>query len=413
MDVPDRIAEPALHVLARIAREKLQIFVHRARNDVEVQALGLARLLVHEQSQRFRAGIGEPVVDRQAIALRLRNLLALFVEKQFVIETLRRDAAEGAHNIARQLHRIDEILAGHFIIHVERIPAHRPVRLPLQLHMSAGDRRFKPLAGVGIGPANRARLHVHRIERHLHDDPGVGMHRQEGRIGRGAFLAQRGQHDRLHSVKAFQHVQQGRVETARGVIVGRGREFIFKAELVEERAQHGVVVRGERLELAEGIGDARQRLAQMCAQHVAIGHIVGHLAQTVHVIRKRQQARRDPVVRQHAERMAHHGRARDFTKSPDMGQARRTIAGLEQHALLAGALDALDKFARLLEGPGGCLGRGVEEFGRHGLKNLVRDCRHAGTARGRGGTLESAGLCVKWRDQSGARKCFESFRPCA
>ncbi len=141
MDVPDRIRELLLAVLPRIAVEELLILVDVARDHVEIQPLRRLRLAIHEQRQRFRRGVAQPFVDGQAVALRLGNLLALLVEEQLVVEALRRRAAERAADLAGQLHRIDQVLAGHLVIDAERDPAHRPVRLPLQLAASAGDRR--------------------------------------------------------------------------------------------------------------------------------------------------------------------------------------------------------------------------------------------------------------------------------
>ena len=141
MDVPDRIGELLLGLLPRIAVEELLVVVDVARDDVEVQPLRRLRLAVHEQRQRFRRGIAQPLVDGQAVALRLGDLLALVVEEQFVVEAFRRRAAERRADLARQLHRVDQVLAGHFIVDAERGPAHRPVRLPLQLAMAAGDRK--------------------------------------------------------------------------------------------------------------------------------------------------------------------------------------------------------------------------------------------------------------------------------
>ena len=133
------LASCCLRVLPREAVEELLVVVDIARDDVEIQPLRRLRLAVHEQRQRFRRGIAQPFVDGQAIALRLRNLLALLVEEQFVVEALRRRAAERRADLAGQLDRIDQVLAGHFIVDAEREPAHRPVRLPLQLAMAAGD----------------------------------------------------------------------------------------------------------------------------------------------------------------------------------------------------------------------------------------------------------------------------------
>src|SRR3546814_20825024 len=67
-------------------------------------------------------------------------------------------------------------------------------------------------------------------------------------------------------------------------------ELIFKAEAVEEIAQHGVVVMGKALELAERVGHLRQRLAEMLGHHLLIGHIVRHLPQPVHIVGKGDEA---------------------------------------------------------------------------------------------------------------------------
>src|SRR3954465_10853243 len=104
MDMPDRIAEALLAVLAVVAVEELLIVVDVARNDIEVKPLGRSRLAVHEKRQALRAGVAQPLVDGQAVALRLRDLLALLVEEQFIVEAFRRQRAEGAANFARELH---------------------------------------------------------------------------------------------------------------------------------------------------------------------------------------------------------------------------------------------------------------------------------------------------------------------
>ena len=107
-------------------------------------------------------GVAQPFLDGEAVALRLGNLLALLVEEQLVVEAFRRRAAERAADFAGQLHRIDQVLAGHLVIDAERDPAHRPVRLPLQLAAAAGDRRGHLLAGVRILVGDRAGLGVVR-----------------------------------------------------------------------------------------------------------------------------------------------------------------------------------------------------------------------------------------------------------
>src|SRR5258706_7956121 len=150
VDVPHRIGEPLLVLLALVAFQELLILIDVARNDIEIEALRGLRFTVHEQRQAFRARIAQPFLDGEAIALRLRNLLALVVEEQFVIEPLRRAATERTANVAGELYRIDEVLAGHFVVDAKRQPAHRPVGLPLQLALPAGSRRRQRLAGFRV-----------------------------------------------------------------------------------------------------------------------------------------------------------------------------------------------------------------------------------------------------------------------
>src|ERR1700722_20204094 len=136
MDVPDRIAELLPTILPRETLEELLIVVDIARDDVEVEPLGRLRLAVHEQRQRFRRGITQPFVDGGPLALRLINLLALLVQEKLVVEAFRRRAVERRANLAGQLDRVDQVLAGHLVTDAKRGPAHRPVRLPLQFAMA-------------------------------------------------------------------------------------------------------------------------------------------------------------------------------------------------------------------------------------------------------------------------------------
>src|SRR5580698_8371119 len=94
MNVPHRITELLASILTRKTFEELLIVVDIARDHVEVEPLGRLRLAVHEQRQRFRRRIAQPLVDGEPIALRLRNLLALFVQEKFVVETFWRQATE-------------------------------------------------------------------------------------------------------------------------------------------------------------------------------------------------------------------------------------------------------------------------------------------------------------------------------
>ena len=73
------------------------------RNDLEIEALRLTRLHVHEQREALGRAVAQPFVDGEAVALRLRDLLPLLVEEEFVVEPLGRLGAEGARDLRGQL----------------------------------------------------------------------------------------------------------------------------------------------------------------------------------------------------------------------------------------------------------------------------------------------------------------------
>ena len=206
--------------------------------------------------------------------------------------------------------------------------------------------RFRLLVG------DRAALGVMRQHRHLQHDAGAQIDRQERRIGLRPLLAQRRQHDVHHRVEVFQKLQQRRVEAAGLVALGRRVEFVVEAEGVEERAQPRVVVLAERRMGAERVRHLGQRLAEMLRQHLLVRHVVGHLAQPVHVVGEGDQPRLDLVVGEHAERVAHHGGARHLAEGADVRQAGGAVAGLEDHLVLGLLLQPRDDLARLLERPG-------------------------------------------------------------
>ena len=354
MNVPDRIAELFPGSLPRVGVEELQVIVDVPRDDIEVQPLGGLGLAIHEQRQALRTGVTQPLIDGQPVALRLGNLLTVLVQEKLVVEAFGRRAAQGAADLAGQLDRIDQILAGHLVVDAERDPAHRPVRLPLQLAVPAGDRRgdafmidrVRILIGDGAGRG------VVGDDRDLQHDAAARRDRQERRIGLRPLGAQRRQHDRHHRLEALQHVQQRRVETPRRVAGGRRQKLVVEAELVEKGAQPRIVVLGEARIGAERVGHPGQRLAEMGRHHFLVGDVVGHLAQAVHVVGKRDQPGLDRVVGEHAKRVAHHGGARDLAERADMRQAGRPVAGLEDHLVLRLSFQPRHDLARLLERPG-------------------------------------------------------------
>ena len=328
-----------------------QIVVDGARDHVEIEPLGAPRLLLHVECQRLGRRIAQPFLDRQPVALGLGDLPALLVEEQLEVEALGRLAAQDLHDLGGELGRLDEVLAVHLVVDLEREPAAGPVGLPLQLDVAAGDRRLDQRA-VLVAVDDGAGVDIGLDHRHLQHAAGLGRDRQEDRIGLLALLAQRRQHDRLHLVVVLQHREQHLVEAARLVPIGRRLELVLEAERIEEGAQAGVVGRAEaRMLVAERIGHGGERLAEMLRQHLLVGHVVGHLAQPVHVVGEAEEPGRH--VAQPLEGLAHHGGAHDLAEGADMRQARRSVAGLEQDIALGGrlALQACDELAGLLKRP--------------------------------------------------------------
>ena len=165
----------------------------------------------------------------------------------------------------------------------------------------------------------------------------------------------------------LEHQPQRIVEPAGRVILRRRGELVIEAIAVEELTQQRVVVRGEAVELFERVGHLGQRLAEMHAQHLLVRHIVRHLAQTVHIVRKGDQP--GLLIRQGVEGVADHGGAQHFVERADMRQARRTIARLEQDrctARLAIGI-AFEELASFLIGPGLGLESGRAKFVCHGF----------------------------------------------
>jgi len=64
MDMPGRVLRLFGGVLFAGLAQKGQIFVGRLRDDVEIQALGALRLLVHEQRQALVRRVAQPFLDR-------------------------------------------------------------------------------------------------------------------------------------------------------------------------------------------------------------------------------------------------------------------------------------------------------------------------------------------------------------
>ena len=334
-----------------------EVVVDRARNDVEVQPLGGAGLLEHEERETLRRPVGQPLLGAEAVALGFGDLLGFLVQEELVVEAFRRTAAEDLADLVAELHRVDEVLARHLVVDVQRVPAHRPVGLPLQLALAAGHRHLD-LGAILVLIDDGAGLGVHLQHRHLQHAARLGAERQEGAVGLAPLRPEGRQHHVLHRVVVAQHLQQRRVEAARGVPVGGRLEFVLETEGVEEAAQARVVVVPEALVRAEGIGDLRQRLAEMLGHHLLVGDVVRHLAQAVHVVGEAEEARRH--VGETLEGLTHHGRARHLAEGADVRQARRPIARFEEDVAFFRRFpaDTLCDSSCLFKGPGaGALGQ--------------------------------------------------------
>ena len=283
MDVPGRILQLLCRLLAVISGQVLHVLVHRLRDDVEIQPLGRLRLDEIIVGERLRRRVGQPFLDRQAIALGLGNLLAFLVQEELVDKLRRRFGSQDAADF-----RIDRriglvVLAEHLEIDAQRSPAHAEIRLPLQLHPATGHRQRR-LGAVLVIKGDRAGLRVDRLHRHVEHAAGLRRDRQEGRIGRLALCPQRRQHDIHDGVILFRRLQQHRVIGAGPVELGCGLELVGEAETVQETPQAAIHVGAIAVGRAEGIGHLGQRLLQVLGQHVLLRQVVGHLAHAVHVV---------------------------------------------------------------------------------------------------------------------------------
>ena len=366
MDVPGRVFELLFRRLLRIGVEEGEVLVHRFRDDVEIELLRRLRLLPLIQRQAFGGRIGQPLLDRDAIALGLGNLLALLVEKELVDELLRWLGAEDLADL-----RIDRrvghvVLAEHLEVDAERRPAHAEIRLPLQLHMSARDRQRRVLA-ILVDERHSTRLRINRLHRHVENATRRRRDRQEGRIGLAPFRPQRRQHHLHDVIVLLGGAQQHRVEPARLVQRRRRSKFILKAEAVEEGPQPRIHVCAIALMRAEGIRHSRERHLHETVQLFRVRNSVRHLAHAVHVVRHADHPRLAMAAGQRLERAAHHRCAHHFAERADVRQAGWAIARLEHNRRILGApgllelLDARLQLAGLFERPGFCSLRDIGE----------------------------------------------------
>src|SRR3546814_10695538 len=94
MDVMHGVAELLVGFLRRIIAAHLEIFVDRLGDDADVELLRRLGLAIGIESETFLAAIAQPLLDRQAVALRLGDLLAFLVEEHLVDQPLGLATAE-------------------------------------------------------------------------------------------------------------------------------------------------------------------------------------------------------------------------------------------------------------------------------------------------------------------------------
>ena len=213
VDVPGRVFEPLRRALPGEFREMRQVVVDVAGDHVEMEPLRPPGRGVHVERERLARAVGEPFLDGQAVAAGFRDLLAVLIEEELVDESGRRRRAEDATDAAGERDRIDQVLARHFVVDAQGMPAHRPVGLPLELAAPAGDRDGRRLA-CGIDVAHGARVLVAPDDRHLQHPTRLRAERQERAPGRPPLRAQGGQDDAHDRVVMAEHVQKRRIERA-------------------------------------------------------------------------------------------------------------------------------------------------------------------------------------------------------
>ena len=95
------VAQPLFNRLFMPLRAELEIFVHRFGDYAQVQLLCAFGFAKGVKGNAVFGAIFQPVFKREAIALGLGNLLALFVEEHFVNQAFGRPAAKNTRNLTR------------------------------------------------------------------------------------------------------------------------------------------------------------------------------------------------------------------------------------------------------------------------------------------------------------------------
>src|SRR6185295_15626120 len=92
------------------------------------------------------------------------------------------DGAKCPADLARQFHRIDQILSRHLVVDAKRKPPHGPIWFPLQLATAARDRCDNQFFSVRILVGDSASFGIVRRNWYLQNDSGCRRYRQKWRI---------------------------------------------------------------------------------------------------------------------------------------------------------------------------------------------------------------------------------------
>ena len=212
--------------------------------------------------------------------------------------------------------------------------------------------------------------------------PVVGRDRQEGRIGLRALLAERRQHDRHHLVVGCEHLQQRRVEAARPCSSRWRSRTRRRSRSGRGSARRRALLAAPKLGYSSETGRARavSGLSRWARIISWFGTLSGTLRSPSMSSEKQSEPGRDRVFGEEAEGGPHHGRAGDLAEGADMRQARRAVAGLEQHRRrrrLARASSRSTIFRASSNGQAFERLRGLDEIGGDGERR--RACgRHDG-----------------------------------
>ena len=192
--VPHRIAQLLVERLVSQTLTELPIVINRARDHASVELLGAFGVRENVEAEALLRPVLKPLLNRQAIAFRLGDLLALFIEEKLIDETFGLVPAKDTRNLARLDTSVGQILAVHFVVNAKRHPAHGEVDFPLELGLAA-KRALLDHFAVFIGETDHASVRIDHFDRHLQHDARLGRDWHDRRISRRALSPKGGEHN--------------------------------------------------------------------------------------------------------------------------------------------------------------------------------------------------------------------------